>query len=164
MRRLLEFLPLLLVGVVLAVFQLSRMGTTVLPFEALQGTPPTPAATVVPVAAPRTATPIRSTPLASVQPAAARCTVSQPRFVGGMATLKAALGATMGDPIECEHGVSTRGDTEQKTSSGLAYYQHELNLACFTTGWEHWAWTERGLVTWSGEAVDPPPDAVVVTP
>jgi hypothetical protein len=76
-----------------------------------------------------------------------------------MLTLKSALGAAMGEPQECEHPVDDQGDTQQKTSTGLAYYRQQLNVACFTTGWDHWALTDRGLVTWTGESVDPPPDA-----
>ena len=37
------------------------------------------------------------------------------------------------------------GDTQQKTTTGLAYYRKGLNMACFTTGWDHWGLIDRGL-------------------
>jgi hypothetical protein len=104
-----------------------------------------------------------ATPIASAQPVPA-CTSSRPSFIGGLSTLKTALGATMGDPQECERAVDSQGDTQQKTSTGLAYYRRLLNVACFTTGWDHWAVTDRGLVHWTGDAVDPPPDAAPAIP
>jgi hypothetical protein len=162
--RLTEFFPLVLVGVVLLVFQLSRMGASVLPFEALHASsPPTPVATVRPAPSPTTRL-TRPTAIASSQPSGAVCTPARPRFASGMPTLKSALGDTMGEPQECEHAVDDQGNTQQKTSTGLAYYRHELNVACFTTGWDHWAWTPRGLVTWTGESIDPPPDAALAIP
>jgi hypothetical protein len=76
--------------------------------------------------------------------------------------LKASLGATMGTPVECEHDVDSSGDTEQRTTTGLAYYLKNQNAACFTTGWDHWAMDSRGLVHWAGDASDPPADAAVL--
>jgi hypothetical protein len=162
--RLIEFIPLLLVGVILLVFQLSRMGTPVFPFEALRPAAP-PSTPAVARAVPSPTTRLsRPTAIASPSPAGAACTPARPLFASGMLTLKSALGAAMGEPQECEHPVDDQGDTQQKTSTGLAYYRQQLNVACFTTGWDHWALTTRGLVTWTGESVDPPPDAAPVNP
>jgi hypothetical protein len=81
-----------------------------------------------------------------------------------MTRLKAALGTVMGDALECERAVNAQGDTHQNTTTGLAYYRKQLNVACFTTGWDHWAARGDGsLVHWAGDAVDPPPDAMTVT-
>jgi hypothetical protein len=87
------------------------------------------------------------------------CTPGQPVFVHGAATLKAALGATMGDPLECERVTDALGDTEQKTSAGLVYYRASTNAVAFTNGFDHWALAPNGVVHWTGDAVDPPPSA-----
>ncbi len=68
----------------------------------------------------------------------------------------------MGEPVECERATNPMGDTQQQTSTGLAYYRKNLNSACFTTGWDHWALVNGGLVHWTGDAVDPPVEAGVV--
>jgi hypothetical protein len=83
--------------------------------------------------------------------------------VRGIASLKGILGTIMGDPLECERVVNSDGDTQQKTTTGLAYYRKQFNSACFTTGWEHWGLVDRGLVRWAGPTIDPPADAVVMT-
>jgi hypothetical protein len=110
---------------------------------------------------------ISDTPTAGLQAAdlaqLAVCSLAQPRFMGGIAALKASLGRTMGDPLECERVVNNDGDTQQKTTTGLAYYRKQLNTACFTTGWEHWGLVDKGLVHWAGSPVDPPSDAAIVT-
>jgi hypothetical protein len=87
------------------------------------------------------------------------CTPGQPVFVHGAATLKAALGETMGDPLECERVTDASGDTEQKTSTGLVYYRASTNAAAFTNGFDHWALAPNGVVHWTGDAVDPPASA-----
>jgi hypothetical protein len=69
----------------------------------------------------------------------------------------------MGDPLECERVVNNDGDTQQKTTTGLAYYRKLLNAACFTNGWEHWSLVDKGVVHWAGPTVDPPADAAIVT-
>jgi hypothetical protein len=79
-----------------------------------------------------------------------------------MAALKAMLGAAMGEALECERVVNDQGDTQQKTTTGLAYYRKALNVACFTTGWDHWGLMAHGVVHWAGDAVDPPPDAALL--
>lgn len=80
-----------------------------------------------------------------------------PVFVLGFAELKRQVGAPMGEPLECERANPRTGDTEQRTSTGLAYYRRTTNLVAFTDGWRHWALTENGLVTWEGDSPDPPP-------
>ena len=156
--RLTELLPLLLVGLVLLAFQLTRSSGAELPipdlpFLAVADPTSTPVASSVP-------TPVSARQPATVPaPRPGICTLTQPRFAGGIATLKAALGAAMGEPLECERVVDATGDTQQKTSTGLAYYRKALNVAAFTTGWDHWALADRGVVHWAGDSVDPPPDA-----
>jgi hypothetical protein len=158
-ERLFEFWPLLLIGVLVIAFQLSRGGAPLLLLSPFQAASPTPIldAAISPTAVPRRPAPV---PAATLVPPP--CSSSRPRFAGGLATLKTALGAKMGAPLECEHPVDNHGDTQQKTSTGLAYYRQQLNVACFTTGWDHWALTERGVVYWTGDAVDPPSDAAAV--
>jgi hypothetical protein len=153
--RLVELTPLLLVGVVLLAFQLSRIGALPFQFQAVPEATPTPVViSVVTQAAPPRRT-IANLPLAACSPA-------QPQFSGGIAALKAALGSTMGEPVECERATNPQGDTQQQTTTGLAYYRTNRNSACFTTGWDHWALVDGSLVHWSGHAVDPPVDARVI--
>jgi hypothetical protein len=87
------------------------------------------------------------------------CTPGQPIFVHGAATLKAALGEAMGDPLECERVTSASGDTEQRTTAGLVYYRASTNGVAFTNGFDHWALAANGIVHWTGDAVDPPASA-----
>ncbi len=111
-------------------------------------TPATPPVTVTP----------RPLPAASPSPSGgAPCTTAAPRFVHGAAVLKAALGANMGEPVECERAVDATGNTEQKTSTGLAYYRARSNISAFTNGWDHWAVTPAGVVQWKGDDLEPPP-------
>ena len=133
--RLLELLPLLLAGVVLLGFQLTHLGTPLLQFLPLQVASPTPAERrgTSRAAPPPTLAPSQRAAVATATAIPTRCNSVRPRFMGGMLSLKSTLGDTMGDPIECEHAVSSDGDTQQKTSTGLAYYEHRINVACFTT-------------------------------
>jgi hypothetical protein len=151
-----ELLPLLLAGLVLLGFQLSRDGSLALPSSLFPYPTPTP---VVEVAAASHAQPRRPAPEAN---AVLACHAAEPRFVGGLAALKATLGAAMGDPVECERTANDQGDTHQKTTTGLAYYRRHLNVASFTSGWDHWAMTHRGLVHWAGHEVDPPTNASIL--
>jgi hypothetical protein len=89
------------------------------------------------------------------------CIASAPRFVLAMARLMDRLGADMGAPTECEHVVDAAGDTEQKTTTGLAYYRANTNTAVFTNGVEHWALTADGLAHWTSDDLEPPPNAEI---
>jgi hypothetical protein len=111
---------------------------------------PATAAAVKPVAKP-------SAVSVSVQPDV--CVAAAPRFVLAMARLMARLRADMGAPTECEHVVDADGDTEQKTTTGLAYYRAGSNTAVFTNGVEHWALTADGLAHWTSDDLEPPPGA-----
>ncbi len=82
-----------------------------------------------------------------------------PRFQFGFAALKAAIGAPMGEPVECEHTEVATGDAHQRTTTGLSFYRKNTNTPTFTNGFEHWALTPRGLVYWTGDSIDPPPEA-----
>ena len=73
-----------------------------------------------------------------------------PTFAAGFAVLQEAIGATMGDPVECERGDLASGDTFQRTTTGLAVYRADTNTAMFTTGRDHWAFTEQGVAHWTG--------------
>lgn len=103
-----------------------------------------------------------ASPPAVRSPVAARaeeCSAGAPRFVHGAAALKAALGAPMGEPVDCERVVDAAGNTEQKTTTGLAYYRARNNVAAFTNGFDHWALTADGLVHWTSDEIEPPPNA-----
>lgn len=90
--------------------------------------------------------------------AAPFCQQSQgPQFQFGFAALKSQLGDKMGDPIECEHADPLgTGDTEQHTTTGLAFFRKATNTPTFTNGFEHWALTADGQTYWTGTSVDPP--------
>jgi hypothetical protein len=70
--------------------------------------------------------------------------------------LKERLGATMGDPRECEHTNRLSGDATQFTTTGFAYVRAGSLVPAFTDGWRHWALTSGDLVTWEGDSIDPP--------
>jgi hypothetical protein len=91
----------------------------------------------------------------------ALCNKDRPSFLGILASLKARLGARMGDAADCERPVDNDGNTQQLTTTGLAYYRHRLNLAAFTNGWDHWALDQNRLLHWTGNEIDPPPNATV---
>ncbi len=117
---------------------------------------PTPAPTPRPTVAP-TPSPVASSTAvpATATPAAATCL--SPAFAFGFNALKLALGPLMGDALECEHLDAASGDTLQRTSAGLGIYRVSSNTPIFTDGNTHWALTPDGLVTWTGDSIDPPP-------
>src|SRR3954471_9278474 len=86
------------------------------------------------------------------------CAPSQaPAFRFGIGTLSERLGPIMGTALECEHVDAVSGDTLQKTSTGLAYYQPSANMPMFTDGMTHWGLYAGNVVFWRG-------DAAVLTP
>ncbi len=94
--------------------------------------------------------------VASAPLALAATTCPAPTFVLGFAALKDQLGPIMGNPLECEHANPQNGDSLQQTTTGLAFYRKSTNTPTFTDGYQHWALTTDGLVTWDGASVDPP--------
>jgi hypothetical protein len=158
--RVFELLPFVLVAVILLALQMTRADG------------PPPARTDVSAAMPESTPPTglaaaavrRPTRVTGVTAATPACNSDQPRFIGRVALLRAALGSTMGDPVNCEREADEEGNTQQKTTTGLAYYRKVRNVAVFTTGWEHWALLpESGLVYWASNEVEPPPNAYPVT-
>jgi hypothetical protein len=72
----------------------------------------------------------------------------------------------MGDPTESEHGNSDNCDTQQLTTTGLAYWRCATNLLGFVVlpdGAMHWAFTPpaAGLIEWTGDD-QPPSDALTI--
>ena len=141
--RIIDLLPVLLVSVVLLAFYLLRAQGPGLSFLAPASTP-TPMTQSFATTVQRASSPLSA------------CTASRPVFVGNLAMLKSALGSQMGTPVECERVVDADGNTQQRTTAGLAYVRKASNLACFTTGWDHWALVDRRVVFWQGDAVEPP--------
>jgi hypothetical protein len=89
--------------------------------------------------------------------AAPYCAAGQaPAFAAGLIGLKQQVGDVMGSPVECEHAVSSSGDSIQQTTTGLAAYNKLTNTVSFTDGWRHYAVTSRGFITWEGAESDPP--------
>jgi hypothetical protein len=71
----------------------------------------------------------------------------------------------MGNAQTCEYSDPRgTGDVEQITSAGLAFWRKSANTPTFTNGSEHWANTPAGWVSWTGDSIDPPPDALPFTP
>ncbi len=98
--------------------------------------------------------------ISSIAAVAPYCAPGQdPEFVLGFAFMKSQLGDIMGEPSECEHANPENGDTLQQTTTGLSFYRKSTNTPTFTDGWRHWGWTAQGLVFWTGDSIDPPPDA-----
>jgi hypothetical protein len=83
---------------------------------------------------------------------------NRPEFAYGFGALKDVVGDRMGDPASCER-YGPEGDALQQTTTGLARYRKASNTPTFTSGSEHWALTERGVVHWTGGGLDPPADA-----
>lgn len=103
------------------------------------------------------ATTLLATSMAGSAQGAPYCEPDQlPRFVFGFAALKEQIGDVMGEPMECEHANPRNGDALQQTTTGLSFYRKQTNTPTFTDGWEHWALTAEGLVTWLGDSIDPP--------
>jgi hypothetical protein len=98
---------------------------------------------------------------AAVADAQQGCQSSEsPHFTFGFADLKMQIGDAMGDPVTCEFSdPNGTGDVHQRTTTGLAFWRKSTNTATFTNGFEHWAVTHDGLVTWTGSSVDPPATA-----
>ena len=93
-------------------------------------------------------------------PAAPWCLPNQrPTFSFGFADLNQDLGAVMGQPTECEHGVPSSGDTLQRTTTGVAFYQWCLNTSTFTRGPDHWTGLRGGILHWTDS--DPRPEVPV---
>ena len=88
-------------------------------------------------------------------------------FVLGFAFLKQQLGPIMGNALEPEHPSADSCDTQQRTTTGLAYWRCSTNTMSFVSqdsgGLVHWAWLSQ-LLTWHGDGVDPPSDATVFSP
>ena len=88
-----------------------------------------------------------------------------PRFVFGFADLKAQIGEPMGEPVTCEFSdPNGTGDVHQRTTTGLAFWRKSSNTPTFTNGFEHWARTPNGWVTWTGAGIDPPGLAAMLYP
>jgi hypothetical protein len=113
--------------------------------EAAQPTPSSP-----------TPSPAAASPSPTTTTAGETCTAGLPRFVHGFSALKAIVGTDMGQPLECERVIDAAGDTEQRTTTGLAYYRTASNTVAFTNGWDHWALTGNGAVHWTGQELEPP--------
>ncbi len=88
------------------------------------------------------------------------CDPAQPAFLGSIATLKERIGDRMGDARVCEWQIDSDGNTEQMTTTGLAYYRRRLSAPIFTNGWDHWALVNSKLLYWTGDSVEPPANAV----
>jgi hypothetical protein len=80
---------------------------------------------------------------------------NRPEFAYGFAALKEVVGEKMGEPASCER-YGPEGDALQQTTTGLARYRKASNTPTFTSGTEHWALTEHGVVHWTGGGLDPP--------
>jgi hypothetical protein len=80
-------------------------------------------------------------------------------FVLGFADFRARVGDVMGDPTENEHGNQANCDTQQLTTTGLAFWRCSTNTMTFAAlpdGLHHWAVVGGQIVEWVGPSPDPP--------
>lgn len=98
-------------------------------------------------------------PVSEVMP----CEPSQPpSFRKIFSELHQELGDLMGEPAGCEYLEASSGDIHQVTTRGLVYLRRSLNVVVFTDGDSHWALLPRGLATWTGPEIEPPPQARLI--
>jgi len=155
--RVVDFLPLLLaIGLLGAWLAFQQPFPVTLPWAVNQTAPPPNQQAPRPTPPPPTLVP-RAVALQSL------CDTNRPRFLGTLANLKARLGSRMGEATECERPIDDDGNTQQMTTTGLAYYRHRLDVAVFTNGYDHWGLDDDRMLHWIGEAVEPPADAAVDT-
>jgi hypothetical protein len=96
-------------------------------------------------------------PLAASAAPSPYCQSDQaPQIGAGFRDLVSAVGDAVGDAVECEHADGLTGDVQQQTTGGLLYWRKSTNTPAFTDGEQHWALQAGQVVTWGGEAVDPP--------
>jgi hypothetical protein len=70
-----------------------------------------------------------------------------PEFHLGFAALQDSLGGNLiGSPIECEHVINAQGDTEQRTTTGLARYDAARNVPSFEHDGRTWSLQSDGLI------------------
>jgi hypothetical protein len=65
----------------------------------------------------------------------------------------------MGAPTENERGTDSSCDTQQLTTTGLAYWRcatNTITFAAFPDGMHHWALVNGQVVDWVGPSPDPP--------
>lgn len=79
-----------------------------------------------------------------------------PLFRLGFSALKAHLGQTMGEPLECERADAVTGDTSQQTSTGYATYRRGSGLVVFAAADRKWALVDDRVVHWKGPELTPP--------
>ena len=100
-----------------------------------------------------------SAPVAPLEEQGTCAPGEEPRYTYGFAALRQFLGARMGEPMSCERTSVDTGDSLQQTTNGLARYLKAQNVPTFSSGVEHWALTDRGVVYWVGRSVNVPDDA-----
>ena len=73
-----------------------------------------------------------------------RCDGANLKFAPEFAGLKAMLGDTMGEPLDC-HDHAANGDIIQHTTTGKAFIRPSVGIPTFTDGWRHWELTDDGI-------------------
>jgi peptidoglycan/xylan/chitin deacetylase (PgdA/CDA1 family) len=87
------------------------------------------------------------------------CTPDAPRFQGRLADLAAAIGSSIGDPLDCPRQGDDQapGNVEQSTTTGLAYADALAADAGFTNGFERWYLDADALWYFSSPEAPPEP-------
>ena len=80
--------------------------------------------------------------------ASACADAASPTLAPGLTDLRATLGDAMGSPAECAL-VDADGTIVQVTTTGLAVRRPD-GLSVFASGDQHWALTDQGLQSWTG--------------
>jgi len=86
-------------------------------------------------------------------------------FQFGFLQLRQELGDVMGEAVECDHVDPVSGDRIQHTTTGLAFQRQRGGAMIFTNGGTHWTVAPGPrVVTWQGDAADPPAELLVPPP
>jgi hypothetical protein len=99
-------------------------------------------------------------------PAGDQCSPGEtPHFSGDFARLNLVLADWQGAPTTCEfEDPPGSGDIVQRTTTGVAYRAHATGVSAFTTGVDHWALSDNGVVYWNGADAAVPDDAQPANP
>src|SRR4029453_4239685 len=94
--------------------------------------------------------------LVGATPGPSACAPGQISSSEMFAALRASIGETFGQPLECPRVDPSSGDTLQRTSTGLPIYRAHPHTPTFPDGSHRGGIGPSGVITWQGDALDPP--------
>jgi hypothetical protein len=110
------------------------------------------------------------TPSAQAQTTPRGCESGQgPTFTAQFAPLLEWIAPAMGTPFTCAYAdPAGTGDLHILTNKGLVYWRQSTGTLSYTLnddqGQQHWALIDGKMLGWLGDSIDPPTDAVDLTP